>query len=208
MEAWQCKTATVRLFQFHNSFHLLTIKSDFSLISVKYLQHHTWSMGHSGQVGGSLQQGCYPPTSWLQPQLILPLQSFLPSFLHCIPTTREKSTSMHPCLVLTCCRFVLRVATRGSVPAYRALTTKQDICTVWEWAVCPQTVSQTCITREVLKASLWASAKKRESETTQIQHKNSTEGGEWGGRYLGEKYRGKKNRTPESINVESFRKRF
>lgn len=47
-------------------------------------------MGHSGQVGGSLQQGCYPPTSWLQPQLILPLQSFLPSFLPCIPTTREK----------------------------------------------------------------------------------------------------------------------
>lgn len=118
---------------------LLTIKSDYSFISVKYLQHHTRSMGHSGQVGGSLQQGCYPPTSWLQPQLILPLQSFLPSFLPCIPTTREKSTSTHPSLVLTCCRFVFKVAIRGSFPAYRALTTKQDICTVWEWAVCPQT---------------------------------------------------------------------
>lgn len=126
------KTTAVMLSTFNH-------QSDYSFISVKYLQHHTRSMGHSGQVGGSLQQGCYLPTSWLQPQLILPLQSFLPSFLPCIPTTREKSTSTHPSLVLTCCRFVFKVAIRGSFPAYRALTTKQDICTVWEWAVCPQT---------------------------------------------------------------------
>ncbi len=50
-------------------------------------------MGHSGQIGGSLQRGCYPPTSWFQPQLILPLQSFPPSSLHCIPTTERK---VHP----------------------------------------------------------------------------------------------------------------
>lgn len=44
---------------FHNNFQALIQ----IVISFKYLQHQTWSMGHSGQVGGSLQQGCYPPTS-------------------------------------------------------------------------------------------------------------------------------------------------
>lgn len=94
-----------------------TIKSDlisqfFFFFFCKYLQHHTWSMGHSGQVGGSLRRGCYPPTSdsilnsfspssffFLLLLVLLPPPPLLLSFSFlAFPPPEKKSTSAHPCL--------------------------------------------------------------------------------------------------------------
>lgn len=66
-----------------------------SFISLKYLQHHTWSTGHSGQAGGSLQQRCCLPTSWLQPQLILHLQSFRPSLRPSLNPHHQREKYIH-----------------------------------------------------------------------------------------------------------------
>lgn len=153
------------------------MKLDYSFISVltaPYMEHGTqWE--ERGQSSARMLLA----NLWLQPQLILPLlvfSFFFPSFLPCISTTREKSTSMRPCWVLTCCRSVFgNCAIRGSFPAYRALTIKQDICTDWVGCQSTDTLSQTCITREALKASLWSSAKKKKKKRKNENNAETTQ---------------------------------
>lgn len=98
-------------------------------------------MEHGTQWAGRGQSSVrmLPANLWFQPQLILPPQSLLSSLLPCIPTTRGKvHPRVHTWFWLAASLFS-KVAIRGSFPAYHALTTTQDICTIWEWAVSPQT---------------------------------------------------------------------
>lgn len=107
-----------------------------SFIPVKYLQHHTEGMGHSGQVGGSLQQRGYPPTSDSSLNSLISRQSFLSSVHPCIPTTitttnREKSTSTNPRLAFD---LLLVLFSEMLLAAHFRLTMlsdrKRDICTI------------------------------------------------------------------------------
>ena len=149
-------------------------------------------MGHSGQVGGSLQQGCYPPTSWLQPQLILPLQSFPPSFLPCIPTTREKSTSTHPCLAFDLLPVLFSKLLLEAHFQLTVLWPQSRTFAPFESGLSVHRNTEPNLHHTGgVKGITMGQCKKRENETTQKQHKNSTERR----REMGRKVQGKKQNT-------------
>lgn len=135
-------------------------------------------MEHGTQWAGRGQSSATMLPANLLTQLILPLQCFLPPSLPCIPTTREKSTSTQPCLVLIAAGFVLKVA----VEAHSQLTVlwpQSRTCAPFEKGL---SLSQTCITREAGEASLEAGAKKKgkwnNAETTQEHHREEGHGEE------------------------------
>lgn len=146
-------------------------------------------MGHSGQVGGSLQQRGYPPTSESS------LNSLIP---------RQILSSVHPCIhhhhhqhqgekyirtsalgFWLAAGFVFRDATSASRPAYNALW-MGHLHRLRAGCLSTDTLSQTCITWEALKESLRSRVsvdkkekkKKKEKkgksnnvDTTQEQHR-------------------------------------
>lgn len=174
--------------------------SDYSLdfcqvLTAPHMEHGTQWAGRGQSSARMLSANLLPPASTHSPSSV-----FLPPFPPCISTTREKSTSIHPSLVLSW------------VPAggegvcfqsrYQRLTSSLPCCErkaghshrLRVGCLSTDTLSQTCITREALKASLWASAKKKGKWNNADNTSTAQRGGggrKWGGRDRG----GKKQNT-------------